>query len=66
MFVAVYSDRYPLVADNKENIGPVLMADDKASEAKVWFEEVESIRREVFGSSHALTQEATRLAAECP
>jgi len=43
----------------------VLKASDQADEAKVLFEEAASIRREVFGPSHALTKKSERLAAEC-
>ena len=63
--VKVLGDNCPLVADTKENIGLVLKTTDKASEAKALFEEAASIRRLVFGSSHAKTKKSEELAAEC-
>ena len=54
----------PDVATSKVNIGLVLEAMGKMSEAKQMFTEAAGIRRKVLGADHPLTKKSEALAAQ--
>jgi hypothetical protein len=51
---------HPATADSKYNIGLILKATGKASEARVMFAEAAAVRRTLLGPDHPDTKEAER------
>ncbi len=62
--IKVSDQEHPDVVASKVNIGLVLEAMGKKSEAKKMFTEAAGMRRKVLGADHPLTKKSERLAAQ--
>ena len=65
MYVDVYGDMHPLVADTKYNIGNVHKERGETEAAKKLYLECETIYDKVYGPDHSKTTNSAQKARDC-